>query len=87
MELLKVLEIMYPTALYVLRGNEYEGLEWMDESPKPTKAQLESDAAQAEIVLAQQEQFKLAAKDSVIDKLEALGLTVNEVEVVFGLSK
>ena len=87
MEMYKVLEIMYPNSLYVLNGDDYEGLEWLDESQKPTKAKLKSDAIAAETVLAEKEQAKLDSKASAIAKLEALGLTIDEVEVAFGLTK
>ena len=32
----------FPGAQWILNGDEYEGLEWLDESPKPSKAQLEA---------------------------------------------
>ena len=87
MELYKVLAVMYPNSLYVLRGDDYDGLEWMDESPKPTKAKLKSDAIEAESLVIQREQATLEAKSSAIDKLKALGLTIDEVEAAFGLTK
>jgi hypothetical protein len=31
----------YPGAQWVLNGDDYEGLEWLDDSPKPTKKALE----------------------------------------------
>lgn len=36
-----ILEKNYPGTKWALAGDEYTGLEWLDESPKPTKASLE----------------------------------------------
>lgn len=38
-----ILAKKYAGKSFVLRGDEYEGLEWMDSSPKPTKAQLDQE--------------------------------------------
>jgi hypothetical protein len=71
---------------WTLNGDEYEGLTWLSDTPKPTKKALEDlwPAVQAE--LAAKSQAKIDAKASAIAKLEALGLTVEEVEVAFGLT-
>jgi hypothetical protein len=87
MRIVSILQTNYPGTLWVLTGQDYEGLEWMDESPKPTLEELESqwEEVQAKIVAA--EQAKIDARASAITKLHALGLTVEEVEVAFGLSE
>jgi hypothetical protein len=41
MDIPLILTTNYPNALWALTGTEYAGLEWLDESPKPTKAALE----------------------------------------------
>lgn len=72
---------------WTLNGNDYAGLTWLSDTPKPTKKQLEDlwPTVQAELQAAQQ--AKIDAKASAIAKLQALGLTVTEVEVAFGLSQ
>ena len=87
MEIVKVLTTNYSDAKWVLRGTEYDGLEWLDESAKPTKAKLESEWLQVEAKIAAEAQAKVDAKASAISKLQALGLTVQEVEVAFGLTE
>jgi hypothetical protein len=87
MELVKILETNYINKKWVLVGDEYDGLEWLDESPKPTKAKLESEWADVQAKLQKEEQAKLDAKASAITKLKALGLTVEEVQVAFGLTE
>lgn len=43
----EVLTVFYPGTQWVLVGTEYSGLEWLDESPKPTKAKLDGLADEA----------------------------------------
>jgi hypothetical protein len=46
MDLTKALVSLKPGAQWVLRGNEYSGLEWLDtEQTKPTEAELTAEAA------------------------------------------
>jgi hypothetical protein len=87
MDILSILETNYPQSLWVLVGDDYEGLDWLDESTKPTEAELESQWDEVQAKIAAQEQAKIDAKASAISKLQALGLTVEEVEVAFGLSE
>lgn len=41
MDIQLILKTNYPGTQWVLAGDEYAGLEWLDETPKPTKAALE----------------------------------------------
>lgn len=41
MDIKLILEKNYPGTKWVLTGDEYAGLEWLDETSKPTKAALE----------------------------------------------
>lgn len=80
-----VLTANYPDALWELDGNTYEGLTWLSDTPKPTQQELDDawpavQQAQADAIAA-----KEAAKQSAIDKLAALGLTVDEISAAFGL--
>jgi len=80
-----VLVANYPGAQWSLSGNDYGTLVWHDDTPKPTQAELDAawpavQQAQADAVAA-----KEAAKQSAIDKLAALGLTVDEINAAFGL--
>ena len=75
----------YPGAQWSLTGNDYDTLQWYDDTPKPTQAELDAawpavQQAQADAVAA-----KEAARASGVTKLEALGLTVDEVSAVFGV--
>ena len=80
-----VLSKNYSDTEWTLNGDTYDGLTWLSDTPKPTQAELDAawpavQQAQADAVAA-----KEAAKQSGIDKLTALGLTVDEVSAVFGV--
>ena len=86
MDVFLVLAKRYADKAWKLDGDEYEGLEWLDESAKPTKKELEAHWPTVQQEIADEAQAKIDAKASAIAKLEALGLTVDEVQVAFGLS-
>ena len=81
----QVLLHQFPDAEWVLKGNDYDRLTWLSDTPKPTQAEL--DAAWPAVQQARQdaEAAKVAARQSAIDKLAALGLTVDEISAAFGL--
>ena len=80
-----VLVANYPDAGWTLNGDTYDGLTWLSDTPKPTQGEL--DAAWPAVQQARQdaEAAKVAARQSGLDKLAALGLTVDEVSAVFGI--
>jgi hypothetical protein len=86
MNIPEILLNKYLGSEWTLTGGEYSGLEWLSDTPKPTKKELEDlwPIVQAEIQEAAQ--AKINAKASAIAKLEALGLTLEEVEAAFGLT-
>ena len=80
-----VLTANYPSAQWSLNANDYDTLEWHDDTPKPSQAELDAawpavQQAQADAVAA-----KETARQSAISKLAALGLTVDEISAAFGL--
>ena len=87
MEIKSILVTNYPNNKWVLVGDDYEGLDWLDEEPKPTKEKLESEWPEVQAKIATDIQVKIDAKASAIAKLKALGLTIDEVEVAFGLKQ
>ena len=69
---------------WVLNGDNYEGLNWISETPKPSKKTLDDlwETVQAE--LAAEKQAKLDTKTSALAKLAALGLTEDEAKAIIG---
>ena len=80
-----VLSENYPDSQWTLNGDTYEGLTWLSDTPKPTQADLDAAWPAVQQALADAVAAKEAARQSAIDKLAALGLTVDEISAAFGL--
>jgi hypothetical protein len=78
MRILDVLSNFYIDKEWVLVDNEYERLDWLDNSEKPTEQELIDhwNNIQSEA------QAKIDARQSALAKLAALGLTQEEVEAL-----
>jgi hypothetical protein len=87
MDIAIILSTKYIDSEWTLDGDDYEGLTWLSDTPKPTKAALENLWPTVQAELQAKAQAKIDAKASAISKLQALGLTVQEVEVAFGLTE
>ena len=85
MDIITVLTRKFEGAEWLLSGDTYEGLEWLSDSPKPTEEALEALWPDVQAEIAAEAQAKIDAKASAVAKLQALGLTVEEVQVAFGL--
>ena len=85
MDIAKILSRKFEGSLWELNGDDYTGLTWLSDTPKPSKKTLEGLWAEVEAEIAGERQAKLDAKASAIAKLEALGLTVEEVSSAFGI--
>ena len=81
-----VLTENYPDAEWTLNGDTCEGLTWLSDSPKPSKAELDAAWPAVQQARADAVAAKEAARQSAIDKLAALGLTVDEISAAFGLA-
>jgi hypothetical protein len=86
MNIVEILSNKYSGSEWSLVGNDYSGLEWLSNTPKPTEKELTDLWPEVESELTAKAQAKIDAKASAIAKLEALGLTVEEVEAAFGLT-
>ena len=40
MDIARVLQVIRPNSLWSLNGSEYRGLDWKDDSPKPTEKEI-----------------------------------------------
>ena len=70
---------------WILDGDDYTGLTWLSDGEPPTEAQLKKLWPIVQTEIAAEAQAKEDARLSAIAKLEALGLTVDEVQAAFGL--
>jgi hypothetical protein len=85
MDIAAVLTRKYPGNEWTLNGDNYTGLTWLSDTPKPTKKALEAHWPDVQAEIAAEAQAKVDARVSAVAKLQALGLTVEEVSVAFGL--
>jgi hypothetical protein len=79
-----ILTTNYFNKQWVLTGSDYEGLDWHDESPKPTQAELDALWESTQAAVAAQKQAAIDAKQSALAKLAALGLTADEIKALTG---
>jgi hypothetical protein len=86
MDIPTILTRKYAGTEWTLDGDDYTGLTWLSNTPKPTKATLEGLWSEVQAEIEAEAQAKEDAKVSALAKLEALGLTVDEVREVFGVS-
>jgi hypothetical protein len=85
MDIPTILTRKYAGTEWTLNGDDYSGLTWLSEGKAPTKAELEKLWPTVQAEIADEKQAREDAKASAIAKLGALGLTVDEVQVAFGL--
>ena len=77
----EVLGMLIPDGGYVQVGTEYEGIEFLECEPI-TKAQFEAGFAQYDAWKAQQDLEQSAKKAAAVAKLEALGLTPDDLKAL-----
>jgi len=86
MDIAQILSSKFAGSEWTLNGDGYEGLTWLSDTAKPTEAALSKVWPSVQSEIAAEAKAKADAKLSTIEKLKALGLTVKEVQVAFGLS-
>ena len=87
MDIASILSTKYVGSEWSLDGDSYKGLTWLSKSSKPSEEELQDLWVEVQNELKAKEQAKIDAKASAISKLQAIGLTVEEVQVAFGLSE
>jgi hypothetical protein len=79
-----ILTLNYVGKSWALNGDDYEGLTWLDSSPKPTQAELDALWESTQATIAAKEQAAKDVKASALAKLTALGLTQAELKALVG---
>lgn len=67
-------------AEWSLNGDDYEGLTWLSDSPKPTKAELDALWDDVKKEIATDKANAIAKKQALLDKL---GITEEEANLLF----
>ena len=76
-----ILKEKFAGAEWTLNGDSYDGLEWLSDSKKPTKAQLDALWDEVQELVAAREAEKAARRAQI---LERLGLTEDEAKLILG---
>jgi hypothetical protein len=76
-----VLEMLIPQGGWIITGNDYEGIQFLECEPI-TKAEFEVGFAQYDAWKAEQDTAKAQAKAAAEAKLEALGLTPDDLKAL-----
>lgn len=74
-----ILLLNYPSTQWVFSGDSYDGLDWLDSTPKPTQEELDALWIPTQEVIAAKAQDAINLKESAVAKLTALGLTMSEI--------
>ena len=77
-----VLNMLVPLSNFTIEGDDYDSIVWLDGEQLVTKEQFEAGFAQYDAWKAQQEAKAVADKASATAKLEALGLTVDDLKAL-----
>ena len=78
----EVLGMLLPLGGWIITDNDFDSIIWVDERPKCTKAQFEAGFAQYDAWKAEQDAALAADKASATAKLEALGLTADDLKAL-----
>ena len=74
-----VLNMLLPAGGWILVGNDFDGITWVDERPRCTEAEFKAGFAQYDSWKAEQDAKAATDKAAAQAKLEALGLTVQDL--------
>jgi hypothetical protein len=77
-----VLLMLCENVEYVAYGDDYDAIDWLGKSPAITKAQFDAGFAQYDAWKAEQDAAIAADKASATAKLEALGLTADDLKAL-----
>lgn len=77
----KILAKKYPNAEWTLNGDDYSGLIWLSDTPKPTKKTLDELWPEVEQIIESEQAEKQAAREAILAKL---GLTEAEIATLIG---
>jgi hypothetical protein len=76
-----VLDFLIPSGGWAITGNDYEGIQFIEAKPI-TKAEFEAGFAQYDAWKADQDTQAAAKKTAAQAKLEALGLTAEDLKAL-----
>jgi hypothetical protein len=78
----RVLEMLLPEGGWIIVGDDYETITWVDDRPRCTKEQFEAGFAEYKEMVLQQKQQALTNKAAAEAKLAALGLNADDLKAL-----
>ena len=78
----QVLEMLLPQGGWIIYGDDFENITWIDERPRCNKAEFEAGFAQYDAWKAEQDAQAAAAKATAQAKLAALGLDLDDLKAL-----
>jgi hypothetical protein len=78
----EVLEMLLPAGGWIIMGDAYDAITWVDERPRCTEAQFKAGFAQYDAWKAEQDAKAEADKVTAQAKLVALGLTADDLKAL-----
>ena len=77
-----VLNMLLPEGGWILSGDAFDGITWVDERPRCTEAEFKAGFAQWDAWKAEQDAKAEADKAAAQAKLAALGLTADDLKAL-----
>jgi len=77
-----VLDMLCPAGGWIIVGDTFEGITWVDERPRCNKAEFEAGFSQYDAWKTEQDAQAAAAKATAEAKLAALGLTGDDLKAL-----
>jgi hypothetical protein len=77
----KILQRRYQGKQWWIQENDYATLDWLDDSPKPSKATLDGLWAEVQQEIADSAEAKQVAREALLTRL---GITSDEAELLLG---
>jgi hypothetical protein len=79
---LEVLRFLCPAGGWIIVGDEFNGITWVDERPRCTEAEFKAGFAQYDAWKAEQDSKAELDKAAAQAKLAALGLTADDLKAL-----
>jgi hypothetical protein len=74
-----VLRMIRPNGGWIIVGDDYEGITWVEEAAQCTKKEFEDGFKTVDAFMAQQESQKNAQKQAILDRL---GISAEEAAII-----
>ena len=79
---LEVLRFLCPAGGWIIVGDEFSGITWVDERPRCTEAEFKAGFAKYDAWKSKQDAAEESAKEAAQAKLAALGLTADDLKAL-----